>query len=386
MFLTAGNNQPTLEHTKKLHGLDHLRTIAILLVLLFHYRMFKHPAWVDDFGIYGWTGVDLFFVLSGYLISSQLFAQIERDGWFSSKEFFIKRVFRILPAYLLVLAVYFLVPASHEREGLAPLWKYLTFTQNFGLDLAHYGTFSHAWSLCVEEQFYLLLPVTLLVLLKLKLFRKGWWLLLLLFAGGFLVRYYSYETFVAGQENSVLKWYEYLYYPTYNRMDGLLAGVSVAAVFRYKPLWKAVMVKYAGLFFLAGLLFFTGAFFFLSDQYDLTSTVFIFPVISIGFACLVVAAVSPDFFLYRFHSRISSMIAALSYAVYLSHKIVIHLMQDWLGKLGMKVNGLPVFFICIVSCFLVAWIIHLLVEKPFMRWRSKFLVGNLDGKKQMIVS
>ena len=373
-----------MDNTRKLHGLDHLRTIAILFVLLCHYPMFAHPEWMSGVIIYGWTGVDLFFVLSGYLISSQLFARIQRDGWFSSKEFFIKRAFRILPAYLLVLAVYFMVPASHEREGLAPLWKFLTFTQNFGLDLSRYGTFSHAWSLSVEEQFYLLLPVTLLVLLRFGLLRKGWLLLLLLFVSGIILRYYSYQVFVSGREDYILRWYEYIYYPTYNRMDGLVAGIAVAALFQYKPAWKAVLLKNHRWMLLAGPLLFAVGLFVLREQFTLTASVFLFPVISIAFACLVVAAVSPGSILYRFHSRISSIIAALSYATYLSHKIVIHLVQDWLVAIGIPVDSLFVFFVCMAACFLVAWLIHLLVEKPFMKWRSVFLVRNLEVKQKII--
>ena len=63
----------------KLFGLDHLRALAILLVLGFHYQLqFSHPSWTGWFMQIGWTGVDLFFVLSGFLISSQLFAQIKK--------------------------------------------------------------------------------------------------------------------------------------------------------------------------------------------------------------------------------------------------------------------------------------------------------------------
>src|SRR4051812_25820092 len=116
---------------KKIAGLDHLRALAISLVFLFHYRLFAHPAWVDDWCTFGWTGVDLFFVLSGYLISSQIFRSIEK-GSFSLQEFFIKRFFRILPAYWVVLALYFALPAFREWESLPPLWKFLTFTQNLG--------------------------------------------------------------------------------------------------------------------------------------------------------------------------------------------------------------------------------------------------------------
>ena len=72
----------------KLAGLDHLRALAIVMVLLFHYRLFGHPEWLDGFGKFGWTGVDLFFVLSGYLISSQLFSKMAEGKKISFKVFF----------------------------------------------------------------------------------------------------------------------------------------------------------------------------------------------------------------------------------------------------------------------------------------------------------
>src|SRR5687768_7869255 len=94
---------------QKIAGLDYLRALAITLVFLFHYRLFAHPAWVDDVCSFGWVGVDLFFVLSGYLIASHVFADIKNDR-FSSRVFFLKRALRILPAYWVVLALYFWVP------------------------------------------------------------------------------------------------------------------------------------------------------------------------------------------------------------------------------------------------------------------------------------
>src|SRR5580693_6887554 len=98
---------------KKLFGLDHLRALAIISVLVFHYQIFHHPDWIKSLGKFGWTGVDLFFVLSGYLISSQLFESLEGGGRISPGVFFIKRFFRIIPAYVLILAIYFLVPSFH---------------------------------------------------------------------------------------------------------------------------------------------------------------------------------------------------------------------------------------------------------------------------------
>lgn len=141
--------------SEKLFGLDHLRTLAILFVFLFHYFILSEgqPEWLPDFAKFGWTGVDLFFVLSGFLISSQLFAQIKLERAISFRVFFLKRFFRIIPAFLITVGLYFCFPIFREKESLPPIWKFLTFTQNLGLDLKDFGTFSHAWSLCVEEHF-----------------------------------------------------------------------------------------------------------------------------------------------------------------------------------------------------------------------------------------
>src|SRR6201995_5703126 len=90
------------EHHKLL-GLDHLRAFAILYVILFHYQFFGHPAWVKTIAGFGWSGVDLFFVLSGFLISGQLFGTIAKGKQISLSEFFIKRFFRIIPPFLFVV-------------------------------------------------------------------------------------------------------------------------------------------------------------------------------------------------------------------------------------------------------------------------------------------
>src|ERR1700744_2182121 len=116
----------------KLLGLDHLRAFAIAYVVLFHFQIFGHPEWVNKAGSFGWTGVDLFFVLSAFLISGQLFNTIAKGKRISLREFFIKRVFRIIPPFLVILLLYAFFPYLREREEFAPIWRYLTFTLNFG--------------------------------------------------------------------------------------------------------------------------------------------------------------------------------------------------------------------------------------------------------------
>jgi peptidoglycan/LPS O-acetylase OafA/YrhL len=124
--------------------LDLLRTIAIALVFLSHFRIFGGQEWFQTIGAFGWAGVDLFFVLSGFLISSQLFRSLAEGRPIRWLEFYFRRGMRIWPSFLAVLALYLLVPGFTERSVLAPLWKFLTFTMNFGLDYRVTGAYSHA--------------------------------------------------------------------------------------------------------------------------------------------------------------------------------------------------------------------------------------------------
>src|SRR5947207_4378797 len=153
---------PRFSDRKRQPGLDLLRALAIIVVVVYHAALFgfKLPGRIDRFG---WIGVDLFFVLSGYLIGGQLLAPLARDQRISLGRFFTRRALRIMPAYFVVLAIYFLLPSWREYSEMSqPLWKFLLSVQNIAL---HGGTaFSHAWSLAVEDQFYLALPFLLLFL------------------------------------------------------------------------------------------------------------------------------------------------------------------------------------------------------------------------------
>ncbi|HEV7781053.1 MAG TPA: acyltransferase [Chitinophagaceae bacterium] len=363
--------------TKKLYGLDLLRALAITLVFLAHYGgQFSHPEWAEPLKEFGWTGVDLFFVLSGFLIASPLFGQIAAHKKISLREFFLKRFFRIIPAYLFVVCIYFLFAAAREREGLAPLWKYLTFTQNLGLDLRYHGTFSHAWSLCIEEQFYLCFPLILTALVYFKLIRKGYILLLLLFLAGFAARSYAWHDLVVPhiEDNDFgILWYKWLYYPTYARLDGLLIGIGIAALFCFRPRLKERIQRYGNLLIFLSLLVFTATYFLCSDERSAFASIAGFPRVDIGFGLLVAGAVSPSGFLYRFNSKAISTIATLSYAFYLTHKIAIHITQEQVSKFNIEEDSTLMFFICIITSLATAFLINKIVERPFLKLRNRII-------------
>jgi peptidoglycan/LPS O-acetylase OafA/YrhL len=362
---------------QKLYGLDHLRAFAILFVFLYHYQLpfFGHPEWLESAAEFGWTGVDLFFVLSGFLISSQLFVEIEKKNSISLKIFFIKRIFRILPAYWLVLFIYFCIPSFHEREALPPLWKFLTFTQNFGTDLANGGTFSHAWSLCVEEHFYFLLPFLLLLLLFTRAFRMGYWLLLAFFIAGFVIRSYGWSHFYVPAmyaETAGIVWYKYIYYPSYNRLDGLLTGIGIAALYQFAPLAWSRIAKFGNLLLLLGLLLLIVSYFCFENKLSYLAAVAGFPLISIAYGLVVMGAISPCSILYKWNSGVTTGIATLSYAIYLLHKGVMHLTQEFIAiPLHMDVNSNAMLFICMFTNVCAAGLLYQFIEKPFMNWRKR---------------
>ena len=390
---TSSLNTINTSSPAKLYGLDHLRAFAIVFVFIFHYgHVFSSPQWITVIGKFGWTGVDLFFVLSGYLISSQLFATISKGKKLSLKEFFLKRFFRIIPAYLVVVALYFCFPVLREREAPAPLWKYLSFTQNLGLDLRTQGTFSHSWSLCIEEQFYLLLPLLLLTLVYYKLFKKGFLLLIGLFIAGLIIRWRVYDAKVlpfVEEGNSWINWYKWIYYPTYSRLDGLLTGVGIAALFQFRPIFKQRLTAYGNYFLLFGLLVLIVAYMVCREEESFAASIYGFPLVSIGYGLLVLGAISPTSFLYKFKSAATSKIAALSYAIYLTHKIIIHGTQTQLAAFNVAKDSNLMFIICIIFCFAGAFLLNIVIERPFLKWRNKILVKymchNLSKRKNQLI-
>jgi len=363
---------------KKLHGLDFLRALAIIQVMFFHYKgLGPHPEWMQPVFEFGWAGVPLFFALSGFLISSQLFAMINRGAEISFKEFFLKRFFRIIPAYLLVVAIYFLVPSFHEREALSPLWKFLTFTQNIGLDFRTMGTFSHAWSLCVEEQFYLFFPLILIALVYYNRIKQGFIVLLILFLAGFALRFMAWNQLVLPYSNNgelfYPYWHKFIYYPTYARLDGLIFGIVVAGIFHFRPRLKARLIKYGNAWLALGVAVLIGGYYLSVDQHTLHGSLFSFPVVDFGCGLLVLGAVCNSSILFRFKSSFITFIASLSYSMYLVHKMVFHVTQDKLSSFNLPKESNLMLVCCALTTIGVAFLLHQVVEKPFMRMRDGIL-------------
>ena len=362
---------------ERLHGLDHLRAAAIVLVVLFHYKYYYGvPEWLDTFSSFGWSGVDLFFVLSGYLIADKLFRELDTGGMIDFKGFYLNRFLRIIPAYFAVVALYFSFPNLQEGRGLQPLWKFLTFTQNISIDMFR-NTFSHAWSLCVEGHFYLLFPILLFFIVAGKIRHKAIYLFVAVAALGVLIRYSIWQTFIAPSfgQNRIGVAIREIYYPTYSRLDGLLVGVVIASLFTYSPSFKEKMVKYGNALAAFSIILLVAAYFLFGGNLvslkftSFTTALFGFPLVSLAYGFLVIAAISPNCILSKYRFRLTAILASLAYAIYLIHKITNHVVNTQL-KYAFGLESYQVFPVCLSAAVLGGLMLHLIVEKPFLMLRK----------------
>ena len=154
-------------------ALDGLRGIAIILVMLHHFTYYRPTSGIDgligNVLFFGWTGVDLFFVLSGFLISGILLDARDSKRYFTT--FYARRILRIFPLYYLVLFIAFVVlprfPAVHSvlvgQHASPPQWPYWSYLTNFLIadrGWVH-GWVDISWSLAIEEHFYLVWPLVI---------------------------------------------------------------------------------------------------------------------------------------------------------------------------------------------------------------------------------
>ncbi len=353
-------------------GLDLLRSIAIVWVMLFHSFVVGGlgPRW-DWLARYGWMGVDLFFVLSGFLIGTQLLASTGPGRRLSLRDFYRRRARRILPAYFAVLAAYCFWPAFREAPGMEPAWKFATFVVNLSIDYGRNTAFSHAWSLCVEEHFYLAFP--LLAPWLASRATKG----PLLAAGACVVgvgiasRGLAWWHGVSTGADAGRNWYvEDVYYPTWNRLDGLLAGVALALWKVRAPRSWARARRHADALMVVGLATTALACWLFRDRVGWAGNTLGWPVLALGFGALVFAGAGRGSVLDRWRVPGAAGLAAISYSLYLVHKAAYHLVEATWGA-ALEGRGLLAFIAYGGAALAAGTALHFAVERPFLRWRQR---------------
>ncbi|MFZ1263728.1 MAG: acyltransferase, partial [Chitinophagaceae bacterium] len=206
-------------------SLDGLRGVAILLVVFLHNFGFM------NYFFFGWLGVDLFFVLSGFLITDILLKTLDKPNFL--RNFYMRRILRIFPLFYLTLIIFLLIipniksiPLDTQYYTGNQFW-FWTYLQNWLFVFKEpYGDkiLLHTWSLAVEEQFYLVWPVIILLIRKPKtILIVALLILVFVVIARYLIWVYKVEDLA----------YSSLY--TFTRIDGLCIGSIVALLIRINP-------------------------------------------------------------------------------------------------------------------------------------------------------
>jgi peptidoglycan/LPS O-acetylase OafA/YrhL len=357
--------------------LDWLRGAAILLVLTSHYQVDWHEA-----GLFvplaalcmriGWAGVDMFFVLSGFLVGGLLLSETKKYGRIDARLFYLRRMLKIWPPLYCVPILYVLLMAAYGQspaQSLAETWPILLHIQNYVPT-----PLGHMWSLAVEEHFYLLLP-PLLMLVGVKAnpssVRRLQLVMLALIVGVGLLRVLSVELgWVDPRTARIL---------THLRIDALLTGVLIATVYHFQAdRWSWLMARpwmFVGLAVLAAWPFVMN---------PNTSTLFA----GVGYSSLIVlfsslllatARAGASWDARRWPLRAAAFVGRYSYPIYLFHPLIWKIMHnaglgDPVAPLligGSKsvtwITGLIVFT---ALSIVVGVVFGTLIEKPILRVRN----------------
>jgi len=365
---------------KNYFELDLVRAVAILLVVFFHLnqKVFHLPdtSYLGLFLNWGWHGVDLFFVLSGFLIGGQIIED-NFEGRFSFKRFYLKRVLRTFPPYyfyyFLVTAIYSYMIGEFALRNttiLKDLLLHLSYLNNYLFVIERRSDLF--WSLAIEEQFYLVTP--LLVFLIMRGARKY---LLPTLAGliilGTLVRLSLYYPGMTMRE-----WWHGFYTPFHTRFDELLIGVATAYVFvSYKDriedlsaIWKALILAGAALCLGASYLYGRLGVGYFNTTWQFTLTGLGFAVLILFMTIFPIGRFVPIKWAFRGTAR-------LSYTMYIYHIVTLNLYTMYLRSKGIAyATSSPAMLTALVLIYLaglllVSGFFFTLVEMPFMRLRRK---------------
>lgn len=309
--------------SERIYGLDILRAIAILTVVLGHYRhSIEKYINVDLYMFFILDGVTIFFVLSGFLIGGILIKLIDKKH-FSKDElfkFWTRRWYRTLPTFLLVFFILIILNLFVNNSFPEKWFYYLFFIQNF-FTVVPSSFFPEAWSLSIEEWFYLIIPTLLFVTFKftsnVKKVLFFWIIVVIVF-----VTIYRTSKAISLQCDDIMCWVLNIRQLVVTRIDSMMFGFLAAYLnFYYNDLFLRKKTFY---FILGFILIWIPQFFnYLYPTNFLFTNFFLLPLFSIGTMLLLPKLLSikkGDGFIYRF----ITMISLVSYSMYLLHWSVMY--------------------------------------------------------------
>jgi peptidoglycan/LPS O-acetylase OafA/YrhL len=286
---------------KRIPQLDLLRGVAILMVMANHlpYAAIK----------WGWIGVDLFFVLSGFLISGLLYNDIKTQGRIRLGRFYFRRGMKIYPSFWAMIGFVVLVSPAIRNGG--PVANELLFLQSYAPRI-----FGHTWSLAVEEHFYILIPLFLALLAYRKSLDAIPWLAPCFILIALVGRIYT-ASFAPNTEMVAFK--------SHLRFDSLFCGVALGYLFHFRgELFEKLRRAH---FLVLGILLLLPSIF-LMPYRPIDVLVYCLSLNAIGFSCIVGWFVNHSSVRFPFVEKIGSY----SYCIYLWHVLINNLAFSMLGE------------------------------------------------------
>lgn len=354
--------------TNRLRELDFLRGIAIVLVIFRHKEIFHFLEQM------GWIGVDLFFVLSGFLVSGLLFREYQKFGNIKPKLFLIRRGFKIYPIYYLTYLVYMLPRIILHKKDIANCFYDLVFVQNYFLGWGY--AYAASWSLAVEEHFYFGLALLLWLIFNKKIIQFN------LNPGATKITLFEKIIFSILIVTLLLRVYNNIYLPEQNvknmtmthlRIDSLLFGVLISYWFHFRrETLTKIYSKYQRVFLITSFLLLS-----FTPFFEPLETFFI---MTIGFSMLYIAfgiilihfLVSPNInqqlntiFSKRTVDFVSK-IGYCSYSIYVIHTFVIYC-ESFL-RIENKFLGFTLVF---VGSIVAGFVMTYTIEDYFLKIRNK---------------
>ena len=351
----------------RIFGLDIMRSTAIIFVLISHSKFF----FIQDYpglrflGIFGFLGVEIFFVLSGFLIGGILIRSINSN--FGIRDFLVRRWFRTLPNYYLFLTINFLVYSFALSYPLGG-WEYFIFTQNLFQEMK-VPFVPESWSLSVEEWFYLITPIIIYALYKFTVNARVSLLTALLSIMGIsiIARLYHVLSNNPTFDEGVRKIVVY-------RFDSLMWGILGAYIkYYYAKSWTKQRTFISGI----GILLISIVaicFYKISRNESIGARVFLFSLTSASIFCFLPVLDHWKKTTLKAFGVIITSISTLSYSLYLCHLSFFRVMSKYANEIGEHNLILSITFLLIwlTLCFTISFFTYKYFEYPIMNLRERF--------------
>lgn len=339
-------------------NLDIIRAIAILMVVVYHtMQMTVLDDSINRYTTIGKYGVDIFFCLSGYLIGTLYFKEYIKTGKVNILQFWLRRWSRTVPMYFLFLGVSFLSVHLARKEPFNV--SYLFFMQNYLTEIPFFLT---SWSLCIEEHFYVLMPVILTILLAFLGKNKT---LLVLFCAVFILFPLLLRVFEIWNVGLNAP-FGYHFTATHLRADGLLLGVLFAYLQMYKVrVWlpKPAYVYGISAVVLVASIYVDATLYYILGYFLIALSVS---------AAIFLAKNKPSYLTKGKAARLIYLISVSSYSLYLTHPLMIHLSLWFLKKMHIEQSAVRFCFTFLLA-LAIGFLTYALVEKPILKWREKYV-------------